>query len=111
MGMRSVRWVRGCGDALLGFGREYKDRASRRRCGLPHEQRRPSRLHTLAHTYTSIHPLTMQSISTRVFALVAIVFVFVASINAAANPQPVLAPVAQHASLDDVVYVCPPSFP
>ena len=29
----------------------------------------------------------------------------VASINAAANHQPVLAPVAQHGSLDDMVYV------
>ena len=32
-----------------------------------------------------------------------------ASINAAANHQPVLVAVAQHGSLDDMVYVCLPS--
>jgi hypothetical protein len=33
------------------------------------------------------------------------------TINSAANHQPVLAPVAQHANLDDVIYVSPPSCP
>lgn len=45
---------------------------------------------TRSPTRTRTHPLTMQSISTRVFALVAIVFVFVASVNAAAIPVSLL---------------------